>query len=55
MTLVQEVATGYIQIRALDKQLDIAKQTLKIRQDSVDLTRTLETGGAAPLSDVPPG
>ncbi|RXH54817.1 efflux transporter outer membrane subunit [Granulicella sibirica] len=52
MTLVQNVATGYIQIRALDKQLDIAKQTLKIRQDSVDLTKTLEQGGAAPLSDV---
>ena len=52
MTLVQEVATDYIQIRALDKQLEIAKQTLKIRQDSVDLTKTLENGGSVPLSDV---
>ena len=52
LTLVQEVAAGYLQLRALDNQLAIAKQSLKTRQDSVDLTRTLETGGAAPLSDV---
>ena len=52
MTLVQEVATTYLQIRTLDAQLAIAKQTLAVRQQSVDLTRTLETGGAAPLSDV---
>ena len=52
MTLVQQVATGYIQIRALDKQLEIAKETLNIRQDSVKLTQTLENGGSVPLSDV---
>jgi multidrug efflux system outer membrane protein len=52
MTLVQEVATDYLQIRALDKQLEISRQTLKIRQDSVDLTKTLENGGSVPLSDV---
>ena len=52
LSLVQQVATTYFQIRALDAQLAIAKQTLQTRQQSVDLTRTLETGGAAPLSDV---
>ena len=52
LTLVQNVATTYIQLRALDAQLAISKQTLKTRQDSVKLTQTLETGGAAPLSDV---
>ncbi len=52
LTLVQQVATTYFQIRALDAQLAVAKQTLTTRQQSVDLTRTLETGGAAPLSDV---
>ena len=52
MTLVQSIATDYIQIRALDKQLEISRQTLKIRQDSVDLTKTLENGGSVPLSDV---
>jgi len=52
MTLVQEVATDYIQLRALDRQLEITRQTLKVRQDSVELTRTLESGGSVPLSDV---
>jgi multidrug efflux system outer membrane protein len=52
MTLVQQVATAYLQIRALDAQLDITKQTIKVRQDSLNLTKTLETGGSAPLSDV---
>jgi multidrug efflux system outer membrane protein len=52
MTLVQQVATAYLQLRALDRQLEITKQTIKARQDSVDLTKTLESGGSAPLSDV---
>jgi multidrug efflux system outer membrane protein len=52
MTLVQQVATDYIQLRALDQQLAIAKQTLSIRQQSVQLTRTLESGGSVPLSDL---
>jgi multidrug efflux system outer membrane protein len=52
MTLVQQVATDYIQLRALDQQLAIAKQTLGIRQQSVELTRTLEHGGSVPLSDL---
>ena len=52
LTLVEDVATTYFQLRALDRELDIARQTLKTRQNSVDLTRTLESGGAAPLSDV---
>jgi len=52
LTLVQQVATAYLQLRALDNQLAITKQTLKVRQDSVDLTTKLETGGGAPLSDV---
>jgi multidrug efflux system outer membrane protein len=52
MTLVQQVATAYLQIRALDAQLDITKETIKVRQDSVALTKTLESGGSVPLSDV---
>lgn len=52
MTLVQQVATTYLQLRALDRQLEITKETLKTRQDSVDLTKTLESGGSVPLSDV---
>lgn len=52
LTLVEQVATAYLQIRALDTQLEITKETLKVRQDSVDLTKTLENGGSVPLSDV---
>lgn len=52
MSLVQQVSTTYFQIRTLDQQLAIAKQTLTARENSVKLTRTLEQGGAAPLSDV---
>jgi outer membrane protein, multidrug efflux system len=52
MTLVQQVATSYLQLRALDRQLEITKDTLKARQDSVELTKTLESGGSVPLSDV---
>jgi multidrug efflux system outer membrane protein len=52
VTLVQQVATTYFQLRALDAQLAVAQDTLKARQDSLNLTQTLETGGAAPLSDV---
>jgi multidrug efflux system outer membrane protein len=52
LTLVQQVATAYLQIRALDAQLEITKETLSARQDSVALTRKLESGGSVPLSDV---
>jgi multidrug efflux system outer membrane protein len=52
LTLIQQVATSYLEIRALDRQLEITKQTIKVRQDSLDLTKTLEGGGSVPLSDV---
>ena len=52
ITLIQQVAASYLQLRALDRQLEITKDTLKVRQDSVDLTRKLESGGSVPLSDV---
>jgi multidrug efflux system outer membrane protein len=52
LTLVQQVVTTYVQLRALDRQLEITRQTIKVRQDSLDLTKTLESGGSAPLSDV---
>lgn len=52
ITLIQQVAASYLQLRALDRQLEITKETLKVRQDSVDLTRKLESGGSVPLSDV---
>ena len=52
LSLIQQVVTTYVELRALDRQLEITKQTLKVRQDSVDLTRTLESGGSVRLSDL---
>ncbi len=52
LSLVQQVATAYLELRALDRQIEITRQTLNVRQDSVKLTETLERGGSAPLSDV---
>jgi outer membrane protein, multidrug efflux system len=52
MTLIEEVASAYFQLRGLDQQLEIARQTLKTRRESTELTRTLESGGSVPLSDL---
>ncbi|HWE83542.1 MAG TPA: efflux transporter outer membrane subunit [Terracidiphilus sp.] len=52
LTLIQQVATTYLELRALDRQLEITKETIKVRQDSLELTKTLESGGSVPLSDV---
>jgi multidrug efflux system outer membrane protein len=52
LSLVQQVATTYLELRALDRQIDITRQTLKVREDSVKLTETLERGGSVPLSDL---
>jgi outer membrane protein, multidrug efflux system len=52
LTLIQQVVGTYIDLRATDRKLEITKQTLKVRQDSLELTEKLERGGSAPLSDV---
>jgi multidrug efflux system outer membrane protein len=52
LSLIQQVVTTYVQLRALDRQLEITKETLKVRQNSLELTQKLESGGSAPLSDV---
>lgn len=51
-TLVENVATAYFQLREYDLELDIAKRTLESRQQSFQLTQTLEQGGATGLQDV---
>lgn len=51
-TLVLNVATGYFQLRTLDLQLEISKRTLASRQESLQLTQTLEAGGNVSLLDV---
>jgi outer membrane protein, multidrug efflux system len=51
-TLVSNVAASYFQLRAYDLQLEISRQTLASRQESLQLTRTLSDGGADTLLDV---
>ena len=51
-TLVSNLAASYFQLRAYDLQLDISRQTLASRQESLQLTRTLSDGGAGTMLDV---
>jgi len=45
LSLVTSVATAYIDLRSLDQQLDIARQTLKLREESVRLFEIRFKGG----------
>jgi outer membrane protein, multidrug efflux system len=51
-TVISNVATAYFQLRALDLQLEISKQTLATRQDSLKLEVALEQNGSTSLVDV---
>src|ERR1700678_395193 len=51
VTLVQDVAQAYFQLRSLDAQLEITRSTIKARQDSLKLTQSLEKYGAGSLAD----
>ncbi len=51
-TLVSSAATSYFSLQELDMELDIAHRTLASRQESLQLTQTLESGGATGLLDV---
>jgi multidrug efflux system outer membrane protein len=51
-SLVANVATAYFQLRALDSQLEISERTLGSRQQSLQLTQTLESHGGASGLDV---
>ena len=51
-TVVENVATAYLQLRTLDYELEITKQTLEARKHSLQLTETLEQGGSGTLADV---
>jgi multidrug efflux system outer membrane protein len=51
-SLVANLATAYFQLRALDTELEIAKRTLGSRQQSLQLTRVLETHGSSSDLDV---
>ena len=51
-TLVGSVASDYFVLRQLDLELEISRRTLGSRQDSLDLTKTLEQHGINSLLDV---
>jgi outer membrane protein, multidrug efflux system len=51
-TVVANVAIAYFQMRDLDSELEISKQTLASRRESLALTETLLNGGATGLLDV---
>jgi outer membrane protein, multidrug efflux system len=51
-SLVANVATAYFQLRALDSELEISRRTLASRQQSLQLTQTLENHGGASGLDV---
>jgi multidrug efflux system outer membrane protein len=51
-TLVAQVATTYLNLLELDRELDIARQTLEGRTASLSLTTAREEGGVASMQDV---
>jgi multidrug efflux system outer membrane protein len=51
-SLVSQVASGYFELRALDRALEIANRTLASRKESLALTQVREQGGATSLVDV---
>jgi multidrug efflux system outer membrane protein len=51
-TLVANVASSYFLLRQLDLQLEVSRRTLSSRQDSLELTKTLEQHGINTLLDV---
>jgi multidrug efflux system outer membrane protein len=51
-SLVSDVASAYFQLRELDLELEISRQTLASRQDSLRLTQILADHGATSMLDV---
>jgi multidrug efflux system outer membrane protein len=51
-TLVSDVATEYLTLRELDYTLEISERTLATREQSLELTRSRQTGGVATLLDL---
>ena len=51
-SLVSDVASSYFQLRELDLELEISRQTLATRKDSLRLTQILADHGATSLLDV---
>jgi multidrug efflux system outer membrane protein len=51
VTLIQELASSYFQLRSLDAQLEITRSTIQAREDSLKLTQSLEKYGAGSRAD----
>lgn len=51
-TLVSDVATAYLTLRELDYSLAISQRTLETRQQSLELTKSRQTGGVSTLLDL---
>ncbi|MGC2696189.1 MAG: efflux transporter outer membrane subunit [Candidatus Angelobacter sp.] len=51
-SLVSDLASAYFQLRELDLELDISRQTLASRKDSLRLTQILADHGATSMLDV---
>ncbi len=51
-SLVSDLASAYFQLRELDLELEVSRQTLASRKDSLRLTQALADGGATSLLDV---
>ena len=54
-TLVGDVATDYFDLRELDAELDVSRQTLATRQASLDLIKKRQNGGVATKLDLRQG
>jgi len=51
-SLISNVASAYFQLRELDLQLEISKQTLATREESLRLVKVRATGGVTSMMDV---
>jgi multidrug efflux system outer membrane protein len=51
-TLVSDVASAYFQLRELDLEMEISKQTLTTRQESLRLVKVRAQGGVTSMMDV---
>jgi len=51
-TLIHDLASAYYQLRSLDSQLEITKNTIRAREDSLKITQSLDTYGAGSRADV---
>lgn len=51
-TLVSNVASAYFQLRELDLELDIARETLSTREESLRLVKVRAQGGVTSMIDV---